>query len=94
MRIIDTDLTPYGFERLDEVWKKSQGFWEGDVLWYYHGWVYTLGHSRRGQFYYLIVDNGELLVYASDPDGSGASVELGDVLFKLYRDGLVVDEPR
>ena len=56
-------------------------------------WCYNLGHSRRGQFYYYIIkdiDNDrELLVYASKPDGDGTHIALGDVIIKMYEEGLI-----
>ena len=38
-------------------------------------YLMSLGHSRRGQFYYFFVRDRELLLYASKPDGSGGTIE-------------------
>lgn len=38
--------------------------------------VLSLGYSRRGQWYYCLIINREISIYASEPDGSGSSVDL------------------
>ena len=40
--------------------------------------IYEIGHSRRGQFYFILVDKTslEISVYATEPDGSGTDVVL------------------
>ena len=52
---------------------------------------YQIGHSRRGQFYYILVDKTslEISVYATRPDGSGTSIGVGSILFDLIQAGLV-----
>lgn len=42
------------------------------------GWeAFTLGHSRRGQFYYLLRNqDGETFIYASKPDGDGGMLDI------------------
>lgn len=52
---------------------------------------YEIGHSRRGQFYYLLVKNRSLQLYASEPDGSGGKVGCPDVLIRLIKDGILVE---
>ena len=52
-------------------------------------YVCNIGDSRRGQSYYLLVDdNRNLSIYASEPDGSGGSVKLNDVLLKMFKNNL------
>lgn len=34
----------------------------------------TIGYSRRGQFYYLLIKDRVISIYASNPDGSGGSI--------------------
>jgi hypothetical protein len=53
-------------------------------------WLYEIGHSRRGQCYYLLVTNErELVVVASKPDGSGGTVSSPSILKQMILDGLV-----
>jgi len=52
--------------------------------------TYKIGHSRRGQFYYyLIMKDRTIKVYASDPDGSGTWIDLDEVIIKMYNDGII-----
>lgn len=53
--------------------------------------IYEIGHSRRGQFYFILVDKSTLVlsVYATKPDGSGSSVFMSPVIFDLIQAGLV-----
>jgi len=51
---------------------------------------YEIGHSRRGQFYYYIVNEDRTLsVYASDPDGSGGSIKLDGTLLDMFLNGIL-----
>lgn len=53
--------------------------------------IYEMGYSRRGQFYYILVDKSSLIisVYATKPDGSGSNVAMSSVIFDLIQAGLV-----
>lgn len=52
--------------------------------------VYDLGHSRRGQYYYLIIeDDRTISVFATKPDGDGTSIELDDILFELFENNML-----
>ena len=53
--------------------------------------ICKVGHSRRGQFYYLLIDpkTREIRVYASRPDGDGGPIDLGDELLKMFVAGVV-----
>jgi hypothetical protein len=52
---------------------------------------YEIGHSRRGQYYYYIIDSDRCVrVYGSKPDGSGGSIALDDVIFQMFKDGVLV----
>ena len=52
-------------------------------------YILYLGHSRRGQFYYLLVKDKDLYIYSSKPDGDGGKLLLPDVLLKLFNDGII-----
>ncbi len=55
-----------------------------------NNWVFNIGHSRRGQFYYIIVDSKRnLSLYASQPDGSPGPIELPSVLIDLVKNGII-----
>lgn len=44
---------------------------------YYYELEYSIGVSRRGQYYYLLINAiGDIRLYASDPDGSGGPTDL------------------
>jgi hypothetical protein len=84
-------LEPYGFKICDQDWKEGHGVL-GDycTLDFHEGYVYEIGHSRRGQFYYILVDtSGNLTLYASEPDGSGSSVNFPDIIIQLILDDIV-----
>lgn len=55
-------------------------------------WIYEIGHSRRGQFYYYLIDMKTeykvLLIYASKPDGSGTFTPLDHTIFDMFKNGL------
>lgn len=77
-------LLDYGFRRI------SQSDFDDDYVIQSYDYQYPIGHSRRGQFYFLLVkeSTGLIFVYASEPDGSGGVVECPDVLIKMMKDGL------
>lgn len=53
-------------------------------------YIFSIGHSRRGQFYYILVDQERYLnIYASPPDGSGDTVKFPDVILQLIRDNII-----
>jgi len=73
----DVDLSRYGFY----VCENDE---EYNI---YTRWVYKIGHSRRGQLYYYFVDDERnLKIYASEPDGSGGSVVMDDIILRMYED--------
>jgi hypothetical protein len=53
--------------------------------------VCALGHSRRGQHYYLTIhpETFEIYVYANEADGRGTHIMIGDVLFRMFEKGMV-----
>lgn len=87
-------LQHYGFEKAGEINKYGDNPFDEDCqLSFLHSdnysWVLEIGHSRRGQMYYLLVDNeGYLKVVASKPDGDGGPVELPSVLMQMILEGI------
>ena len=64
-----------------------------NVLYYFDNvYVYEIGHSRRGQFYYFLFDinTKNFSVIASEPDGSGGAVELPDILIDLIKNEVII----
>ncbi len=64
-----------------------------DSLYYFTDYlVFEVGHSRRGQFYYILCHQNslELSVLATEPDGSGGMINLPDVLFTMIKNGDVI----
>ena len=80
-------LEKYGFELYDNE--------EVSECFYVDGYAYCIGHSRRGQHYYLLVDSNsrEISIYASEPDGSGGSINCPDILLKMFLDGIIENIP-
>jgi len=83
-------LLKYGFQKLDDNYKKYQGIEDDDALFYHKGYIYEMGAGRRGQYYYLICDvEGYFSVFASKPDGDGASCLVDDIFIKMIHHGIV-----
>jgi len=80
-------LLEYGFEKVD------RGEAEENEDWTIAGYdyLYNIGHARRGQFYYLLVDENTRIIdiYASKPDGSGTSIGLPDILVTLISNNII-----
>ena len=80
-------LKKYGFEKID---KEAEEVNDEYTLCNYE-YKYTIGHARRGQFYYLLVGlEGHISIYASKPDGDGCEVSCPDILIDLIADGIVI----
>jgi len=80
-------LLNYGFEKID---KKEEEEKENYTISNFN-YKYNIGHARRGQFYYILVNEISINVflYASEPDGSGTSVSAPDILIDLIIDGVI-----
>lgn len=80
-------LLNYGFQKIDKEEEKE----DDNYAISYFDYKFNIGHSRRGQFYYLLVDETtrNVAIYASEPDGSGGCVDCPDVLFELFNDGII-----
>jgi hypothetical protein len=78
-------LLDYGFFKVD----KEKEYSNSTLL--YSDYVYQIGHARRGQFYYYLVDANtrKISVYASEPDGSGCSIIMPNVLRDLVLTGII-----
>ncbi len=80
-------LLNYGFEKIDkELEQKNDEY----TIASYH-YKFNIGHSRRGQFYYLLVDKNtrNIFIYASKPDGDGTSILFPNVIGQLITDSIV-----
>lgn len=65
-------LDKYGFQKTDP--KEYQRFDEDYTL-SHSLYIYQLGHLRRGQRYYLLIDSKrQLNLYSTKPDGDGCTV--------------------
>ena len=63
---------------------------QDDFLEYYEYFL-NIGHSRRGQCYYLLVNSDNiLLIITTKPDGEGGSVLLPDILINMIKDNCVI----
>ena len=105
--VTEGNLPTYGFawdnatnEEIDMVLAQERQFRklnyvvdEDDSLFYYTNYlVLSIGHSRRGQFYYILChkESLELNVVATKPDGDGGMIGLPDVLFTMIQAGDVI----
>lgn len=80
-------LLNYGFTKID----KEEEIENEEYTIACYDYKFKIGHARRGQYYYLLVaeKTREVIIYATEPDGSGGSVMCPDVLIKLSVDGVV-----
>lgn len=80
-------LLNYGFTKIDKEEEKENDQYEIANF----DWKFWIGHSRRGQSYYLLIgeETREIFFYSTKPDGDGGSVKYPDVLTKLFNDGVV-----
>jgi hypothetical protein len=80
-------LLNYGFTKIDEEEESENEQYTIAS----HDYKFEIGHARRGQFYYLLVGEKtrDIIIYATETDGSGGSVICPDVLIKLSFDGVV-----
>ena len=80
-------LLNYGFTKID----KEEELKNEEYTISSYDYKFEIGHARRGQFYYLLVGEKtrDVIIYATEPDGSGGSVTCPDVLVKLSVDGVV-----
>ena len=82
-------LEQYGFSFYGK--KEAKDEFDEDSYMFENNWVFHVGHSRRGQFYYITVDTkGTIELYASRPDGSPGSIDMPDVLIDLVADGILI----
>lgn len=83
-------LKDYDFHKITEDYKREHNLDETPIK-YMYGWIYNMGHSRRGQFYYLICSNeGNFSIVATKPDGGGGAISLeeNDIFSKLFADSI------
>ena len=88
--ITEEEVLQY-FSKVDKEYEESNDEYTLSC----YNYSLELGHSRRGQHYYLLVRSlvePKVLIYASEPDGSGGSLELSDTLFKLIENEIVVKD--
>lgn len=87
-------LKKYGFEESgkyndyrENPFEEGQlSFLDKDLYLYF----LTLGYSRRGQYYYLLISKDRTLcVVASKPDGDGGAIPLYSSLIKMVNDGIL-----
>jgi len=81
-------LLDYGFTKVDKKYEEEH---ENYTVSYYD-YSYNIGHARRGQFYYILIDEPtrSVTLYASEPDGSGTSIKMPDILIKLITDNIFI----
>ena len=82
-KFINDDLSEFGFT-FNPVTDDD----DFETEWRY---VHEIGHSRRGQHYYLTIhpDTREIRVFATKPDGRGTDIEIGDALLDMFEKGVI-----
>ena len=53
-------------------------------------YVLSFGHSRRGQFYYILIKNRNVYIYSSKPDGDGGKLLLPYVILTLILEEIII----
>ena len=82
------ELLNYGFVEVGEEERKELQDDFDDRG--YCDFYFCMGHARRGQFYYLMITGDNVSVYASQPDGSGCSIGLHDIVMVMVQDGKLI----
>jgi len=83
-----SELIKLGFLETNESDNTYENYWGEFDINFTNKYAFELGHSRRGQFYYLLVDkeSREISIYSTKPDGDGGELYLSsayDMLVKL-----------
>lgn len=83
-------LLDNGFVRYDEEYRRLNNC-EDRWMPYQDGFIYDIGHSRRGQSYYLFVGDGSLgiSILGSEPDGAGGMIGLPNKIIELFENGII-----
>ena len=76
-----SELLELGFVETVESDAAYQNYWGEFDTNFINKYAFELGHSRRGQFYYILVDKGsrEISIYSTKPDGDGGELYLDSV---------------
>ena len=86
------DLVDYDFIEMTKEYKEEYISDEDPVLNYFEGYLYNIGHSRRGQHYYLLCNTtGSFSLYASEPDGAGGQILMPGIILKLIEDKVMIN---
>jgi len=57
----------------------------------FYEYVFEVGHARRGQFYYILIDDDrKIYIWASEPDGDGSAILMPDILVRLIKDEVII----
>jgi hypothetical protein len=80
-------LLDYGFTKIDKKQAEKDEDWTISCYEY----LFEIGYARRGQFYYLLVSEKarEIIIYASEPDGSGGTIDCPNVLKELVVNDII-----
>ena len=91
------ELVNYGFQIFNDEYRNVHFSEEDPPFYYEDGFIYSFGHARRGQYYYMVIDMpGSVFLTSSKPDGSGGRVSVeSNIIIKLVQMGILVDsEPK
>ena len=94
------DFTPEELEEFKKISEKNEKLIQESIvipeyscLSGFEGYYgIDIGHSRRGQHYYILCDPDTLVlsVFATEADGSGSNRILPDFLFEMIKNGDVI----
>ena len=76
-----SELLELGFVETVESDAAYQNYWGEFDANFINKYAFELGHSRRGQFYYILIDkkSREISIYSTKPDGDGGQLYLDSV---------------
>ena len=78
----------------EKIKKKCLVVSDDSELYYFENFlVYEIGHSRRGQFYFLLceIETLEISVLATKPEGSGSKVLMPNQMINWIKDGEIIN---
>lgn len=94
------DFTENEWAEYSTLWMKDDMVKQNNIvvndnsaLYYFEGFLaLSIGHSRRGQHYYILCEIETLNVYifATNPDGGGGIIDFPEIIYKMIANGELI----